>query len=200
MTNDRRVRLRAGSGRSPKQTRKPLSITEILQLEEALIEVFRTIRRLRELSSVARHIKFPSLPAAYSESIAIAATPLLFGIDWRGEYGGRESDLIVQNSARDKRLRVEVKATARHAFQEVKQKDLQADVLLWIRFGTCFETGCGPIEVAMINAPGRYIHKPCRLDVRRLENLPGITQAQTVHTFQSLRSMLELVSSGGQRE
>ena len=77
-------------------------------MEEALIEVFRTIRRLRELSSVARHIKFPSLPAAYSESIAIAATPLLFGIDWRGDYGGRESDLIVQNSARDKRLRVEV--------------------------------------------------------------------------------------------
>lgn len=125
-----------------------------------------------------------------SESIAIAATPLLFGPDWRGNYGGSSSDLLVENGTDHRRLRVEVKATGRHAFQEFKDKDLQADVLLWIRFGTRLEAGSGPIEVAVIERPGKYIRTQRRLDVRRLEAIPGIREAQKVLRFDRLDSML----------
>jgi hypothetical protein len=190
MSRSRQTESRVQPGPHAAQVRKALTVDEILQLEAALMEVFRTIRQLKERSPAAKHIKFPPLPAAFSESIAIVATPLLFGSDWTGRYGGSLSDLIVENTKTCGRLRVEVKATGRHAFQELKEKNLQADVLLWIRFGTRFERGSGPIMVAVIESPGKYIGGQCRLDIRRIENIPGIRDAQKVHQFETLESML----------
>jgi len=154
------------------------------------MEVFRTIRRLRERTFAARHVKFPPLPSVFSESIAIAATPLLFGPDWTGRYGGRLADVVVESSITRRTLKVEVKGTGQHAFQELKDKDLRADVLLWIRFGTRFELGSGPIEAAVIADPGRYVSSQRRLDVRRFEAIPGIRRAQRVFRFENLESML----------
>jgi hypothetical protein len=165
-------------------------VKEILELEAALMEVFRTIRDLRVRSAAARHIKFPPLPSIFSESIAIASTPTLFGPGWRGRYGGRLADLIVENATAGSMLKVEVKATGRHAFQELKDKDLRADVLVWLRFGLRLELGNGPIEAAVIERPGRYIQKQCRLDVRRFEAVAGILGAQRVLQFDSLSAML----------
>ena len=131
--------------------RKPLTVPEILELEAALMEVFGTIRELRERSTAARYIKFPPLPSVLSESIAIAITPTLFGADWKGRYGGSAADMIIENLATRNLLRVEVKATGRHAFQELKEKDLRADVLIWFRFGRRLELGAGEIEAAVID-------------------------------------------------
>ena len=154
------------------------------------MEVFRTIHQLRQRSFAARHIKFPPVPAVFSESIAIAATSVLFGSDWEGRYGGRESDIVVENASTRRALRVEVKATGQHAFQELKEKDLQADVLIWFRFGRRFELGVGPIEVAVLHSPGRYVRSQRRLDVRRFEAIPGIQKAQEVLRFDNLMAML----------
>jgi hypothetical protein len=170
--------------------RKPLTVKEILELEIALMEVFRTIRELRVRSAAARHIKFPPLPSIFSESIAIATTPTLFGSGWMGRYGGRVADLLVENAVTGSTLKVEVKATGQHAFQELKDKDLRADVLVWLRFGRRLELGKGPIEAAVIEAPGRYITRQCRLDVRRFEAIAGILEAQKVFQFDSLTAML----------
>jgi hypothetical protein len=170
--------------------RKPLTVQEILELEAALMEVFRTIRELRERSPAARYIKFPPLPAVLSESIAIAITPTLFGSDWRGRYGGSAADLIVENLATRSALRVEVKATGQHAFQELKDKDLRADVLIWFRFGHRLELGAGEIEAAVIECPGKYVVSQRRLDVRRFEAIAGVREAQKVFRFESLAAML----------
>jgi len=161
------------------------------------MEVFRTIRHLRTHTAAAGHIKFPSLPSVFSESIAIAATPLLFGPGWRARYGGRTADVLVENTDTGHVLRVEVKATGRHAFQELKGKDLRADFLLWIRFGTRLESGSGPIEVALLESPGKYVTRQCRLDVRRLEAIPGLQEAQRLFRFESLKSMLTVAASRG---
>jgi len=155
------------------------------------MEVFRTIHQLRQRSVAARHIKFPPVPAVFSESIAIAAASVLFGPGWKGRYGGRESDIIVENANTRRALRVEVKATGQHAFQELKEKDLRADVLIWFRFGHRFESGTGPIEVAVLHSPGRYVTSQRRLDVHRFEAIPGIQQAQKIFRFESLGAMLQ---------
>jgi hypothetical protein len=176
--------------------RKPLTVPEILELEAALMEVFVTIRELRERSTAARYIKFPPLPSILSESIAIAITPTLFGADWKARYGGSAADVLIENLATRSLLRVEVKATGRHAFQELKEKDLRADVLIWFRFGRRLELGAGEIEVAIIESPGRYVPRQCRLDVRRFEAIAGIREAQKLFRFKSLAAMLAPLATG----
>ncbi len=172
------------------ELREPLTKDEIRELDLALIGVFRTIHSLRESNAVARHIKYPAMPSIFSESIAIAATPILFGEEWKGSYGGQASDLRIVNSISGKSLRVEVKATGQHAFQELKEKDLLADALVWIRFGRRYELGTGPIEVAVIETLGRYVKKACRLDVKRLEVIPGLLDGQRILRFANLEEML----------
>jgi hypothetical protein len=167
MRSARRGRPAGHLTRTQTQKRKPLTVNEILELDSALMEVFRTIHQLRQRSFAARCIKLPPVPAIFSESIAIAATPVLFGPGWKGRYGGRESDIIVENVRTRRALKVEVKATGQHAFQELKEKDLRADVLIWFRFGRRFESGRGPIEVAVVRSPGKYVRSQRRLDVRR---------------------------------
>ena len=195
MRSFRRGESAAHPGRAPRQKRAPLTVDEILQLEAALMEVFRTIRQLRTRTSAARHIKLPPVPSVFSESIAIATTPVLFGSGWKGRYGGHEADLIVENLTTRRSLKVEVKATGQHAFQELKLKDLQADVLIWFRFGHRFESGTGPIYVAVLDSPGRYVRTQCRLDVRRFEAIPGVQQAQKIFRFESLAAMLAEVDA-----
>ena len=81
----------------PSRVREPLTANQIIELDHALAEVFRMIRDIREQMPVARHIKFPSLPAVFSEFIVIAATPVLFGPGWKCQYGGSECDIIMEN-------------------------------------------------------------------------------------------------------
>jgi hypothetical protein len=187
---------KAAAARAP-AGREPLTVKEILELEGALIEVFRTIRELRLRTPAARYIKFPPLPSLWSKSIALVAIPTLFGPEWRGRYGGRIADVIAENAAAGSTMKVEVKATGRHAFQELKEKDLRADFLVWLRFGRRLELGSGPIEVAVLEAPGKYIDRQCRLDVRRFEGVVGILEAQKILRFDSLAAMLSPGSSAG---
>jgi hypothetical protein len=167
-----------------------LGPAEILELDRALINVFRLIRETHELNPVARLIKFPSLPAVFSESIVIAAATVLFGPGWRCRYGGKECDVILENTHGTETKRVEVKATGQHAFQELKAKDLRADVLVWVRFGRRYEVGAGAIEVVVIEDPGRHVSSPRRLDVNRFNAIPGIAASQKAFHFESIEELL----------
>jgi len=179
----------------PSRAREPLTPTQIIELDSALSAVFRMIRDMREQTPVTRHIKFPSLPAIFSESIVIAAAPALFGPGWRCGYGGSECDIILENTDGSLKKRVEVKATGQHAFQELKAKDLRADVLIWVRFGRRYELGSGPIEVAVIETPGKYIAQPRRLDVNRLDAIPGIIESQKILRFEFIEQLLGLTDN-----
>jgi hypothetical protein len=173
--------------------REPLNRELLLQLDRALIEVFGAITTLRARNPAARIIKYPSVPSVFSESIVIAAAGRIFGPDWRATYGAPMSDVLIENSVGE-RKRVEVKATGHHAFQELKTKDLQADVLVWVRFGRRFEIGGGPIQFSVLENPGQFIPKPCRLDTVRFERIAGIAANQKLHLFSSLE---ELLAEGG---
>jgi hypothetical protein len=167
----------------------PLLVEEILQLDAALMRAFRTIRELREELPAARHIKAPPMPPIFSESIVIAATPRIFGSGWKGGYGGAICDVLIEN-AEGERRNVEVKATGEWAFQEIKVKDLKADFLVWVRFGRRFNLGHGPIEIAILSAPSKFIPAARRLDTARLEKLLGSNDSLRTLSFDSLNELL----------
>ena len=172
--------------------RLPLTVDEIIELDSALVEAFRTIQALRSRFKAARHIKFPPLPSLFSESMVIASVHRLFGPTWEARYGGVECDVLIENLAGETR-RLEVKATGEHAFQEFKAKDLRADVLVWIRFGRRFQEGTGPIEIALLSQPSRLIPKACRLDKVRFERRVGSGDHLRLLSFESLHTLLGLV-------
>lgn len=172
-----------------RRKRLPLSIAEILDLDSALVEAFAAVRSVRERHRVALNIKYPPLPSVFSESIVIAAAEKLFGPEWKAEYGGADCDVILHNNSGSARA-VEVKATGEHEFQELKAKDLRAHFLVWVRFGRRYRDGSGGIVIAILETPGTYIARPCRLDTARLEKIPGVADALNVMAFQSLAELL----------
>jgi hypothetical protein len=178
-----------GRNRPAPRGRIPLIPEEILQLDAALVRAFRTIRDLREELPAARYIKFPPLPSIFSESIIISAAPRIFGPEWTARYGGSTCDVLIENH-RGEEKRVEVKATGAHAFQELKAKDLRADLLVWVRFGQRFDSGQGPIEIVILRDPSRFIPEACRLDTARFERRVGSTDALRSLSFDSLEALL----------
>jgi len=172
-----------------RQKRLPLSISEILDLDAALVEAFAALRGVRERHHAAMHIKYPPLPSVFSESIVIAAAEKLFGPAWKASYGGSECDVVLRDDLGSTRG-VEVKATGEHEFQELKAKDLRAHFLVWVRFGRRYREGSGGIAIAILESPGTYIARPCRLDTLRLERIPGVADALNVMTFSSLADLL----------
>jgi hypothetical protein len=188
MTSDGEIRSDGRHRQSPR-LRAPLSPEEIIQLDAALVRAFRTIGELREQLPAARHIKFPPLPSIFSESIVIAATPRIFGSVWTARLGGALCDVLIENGDGEEK-RVEVKATGVHAFQEFKTKDLRADFLVWVRFGGRFNFGQGPIEIAILGEPSRFISRACRLDTARLEKRIGSSDLLRVLSFDSLEALL----------
>jgi hypothetical protein len=155
--------------------RRPLTPQEIIELDQALIEVFALHRTLKSRIPTARYIKFPQIPAILSESFVIVAASKLFGAEWKAKFGGSLSDVQLLN-ATGQTLRVEVKSTASHEFQELKSKDLLADTLVWVRFGKRFHEGYGTIQIVILDNPGKYILEPMRLDIPRLMRRVGETQ------------------------
>jgi hypothetical protein len=170
--------------------RVPLCPVEIIQLDAAFVRAFRTIRELREELPAARHIKSPALPSVFSESIIIAAAPRIFGAGWKARYGGATCDVLIENGHGEEK-RVEVRATGVHAFHEFKAKDLRADFLVWVRFGRRFNLGQGPIVIAVLSNPARFIPSPCRLDTARFEKRVGSTESLRIQSFDSLEELLK---------
>ena len=170
--------------------RQPLTAEEILELDDALTEAFAAHRALRNRIPAARYIKFPPVPAILSESLLIATAQKLFGPDWKAAFGGSLSDVKLSDSAGRTR-RVEVKATARHEFQELKGKDLAADILVWVRFGKRFdEGGSGTIRMVLLDHPGNHISEPIRLDIPRLMERVGASSALREIEVSNLKDFL----------
>lgn len=188
--------FKTGDAQGRVACRTSLPVAMLIELDSALMEAFAVIQALRKRNRASELIKFPPLPSCFSESLVIAAAPRLFGAEWQAGYGGNECDVLLRSAA-GMRKRVEVKATGRHAFQELKGKDLQADILVWVRFGCRYETGHGSIQISVLENPGRYIQRACRLDTVRFQKIPGVAANQRVLTFATLPELLSIQTSDG---
>jgi hypothetical protein len=138
------------------RTRTLLSVEQILALDAALIAAYRDHDALCDAHPVARgHVSRPPIPSAFSESLTAFLTGTLYGVGATVAYGGAASDLLV--FSRDGRaLTVEVKASGVSRFQELKERDLAADALVWVDFGSRYVNGHGPVTFNHLPRPGRF--------------------------------------------
>ena len=133
-----------------------LSGDEVHALDGALLAAYRRHEELCLAHPIARgKISRPGIPAAFSESVAALVLPTLVDRITAIEFGGRAADLIVA-TADGGQLTIEVKASGVSRWQELKQRDLEADALIWIDFGRRYVDGDGPITAYYLPRPSRY--------------------------------------------
>lgn len=132
-----------------------LTAQEISDLDAALMMAYRMNDELRAKIPAARFIARPPIPAVLSESLIGYSAHWLFGDACTATFGGRQADLIVRRPLGDQLL-IEVKATGAGEFQEVKPRDLAADALVWVAFGSRYVDGNGPTDIYVLPDPSRF--------------------------------------------
>lgn len=139
-----------------------LTRSDVLELEKAIFSTFAAQKSIRMANEFAKLIKFPGIPSVFSENIVLLAAHKLFPQykHYNASLGGRVADIILsppKGSAVSKGVtpivKIEVKATANRGTLELKERDVQADVLVWVSFGNRFEGGRGPITVYVLSNP-----------------------------------------------
>jgi hypothetical protein len=100
-------------------------------------------------------IQYPKLPSVFSESLVVVCGPALFPNAKNIHLGGgHEADVVFDSSNVTKK--VEVKATGSKEFQEFGPRDVKADFLVWIAFGSVFENESeDTIRIYVLDEPRR---------------------------------------------
>jgi hypothetical protein len=137
------------------EERRILTRQEVIEVDRALSAVYSEYARLRELRPAARHIHRPGIPSIFSESLIAGAASAILGEDATAGFGGSAADLRVIRAGKPDLL-VEVKASGKHGWQEIKERDLERDFFVWVAFGDRYESGEGPIDVFALPEPSRY--------------------------------------------
>jgi hypothetical protein len=158
-------------------SRQLLSVNALLDLDAALIEAYRKHSTLCETHPIARgQISRPGIPSAFSESLTAHLIAHFQGDNSSATYGGRTSDLLVLAANGDVRT-TEVKASGVSRFQELKERDLAADALVWVDFGSRYVEGHGPVTFHHLPKPRRFAttRRKLTLDVflRSVQQLDG---------------------------
>ena len=140
---------------TPLSHRALLTAREISDLDAALMAAYRMHNELRAKIAAASFIARPPIPAMLSESLVGYSAHWLFGDACVATFGGTQADLIVRCPLGDQLL-VEVKATGSGEFQEVKPRDLAADALVWVAFGSRYVDASGPTDIYVLPDPSRF--------------------------------------------
>jgi len=163
---------------------------ELLELDSLLIEAYTSFHELRNRSSVARWIHYPSVPAEFSESLIVHCAEHFFGNGWMAKFGGKLCDIILERPG-DQRT-VEVKATGQTNFQELKAKDLAADFLVWVHFGSRYINGHGRLSIYILKSPKKYFEKSLRLKLRDFLRYTEGSSDLTYIEVESLQKLLDV--------
>ncbi len=154
---NRPVRLEMKPARYRGSRRSLLSAGEMLALDEALIDAYRQHRALCETHPIAAgRISRPGIPSSFSESLTALLAPQLLGPGSTAAFGGRACDLLI-TTGEGRALTAEVKASGVSRFQELKERDLAADSLVWVDFGSRFVDGHSPVIFHHLPRPDRFL-------------------------------------------
>jgi hypothetical protein len=141
-----------------------LTRAEVFDFENAIFATFAAQSAVRAAHPLASRIKFPGVPAPFSENIVLLAASKLFP-RYKGyipSLGGKLADVIlspplggitVPSMSPPPIVKVEVKATASRGTLELKPRDVRADILVWLTFGDRFEGGKDAITVYVLLDP-----------------------------------------------
>ena len=126
---------------------------------------------LRAQYPLAALIQYPKIPPRLTESIAIhllnsgGLGNLAEGVRATLSHAG--GDVLV-SQPNGEHLRVEVKGTAGSAFQHLSEKDLDAHLLMWVHYDTCFmEGGTREFTVHLILTPRKHFPRAGRITLRK---------------------------------
>jgi hypothetical protein len=156
-------------------SRELISTQEIKELNKLLRQVFEYITNLKNKNRLANKIKYPQLPSILTESLAIhllkkGIIPELSGFNF--DFGGRIADVLAKRNSR--KIKIEVKATAKSAFQYFGEKDITADYILWIHFANFFMNyNDTKIEIYIIKKPSYYFDKTVKITLTKLKQIVG---------------------------
>jgi hypothetical protein len=156
--------------------KKPLTKDEIKELSNLITQVFSYLNRLKQRNQLASRIQYPKIPPVFSESIImhlINDRKILEGLTISDvNFGGKKGDILISTNRGE--VRVEVKATAKSAFEYFGQKDITADYLTWVHFGDYFAGGNDNlIEINVIRQPSRYFKQPVKITLSKLKQVIG---------------------------
>jgi hypothetical protein len=156
--------------------REILSLEEIKKLNELLRRVFGFIADLKKSDKLAEKIKYPQVPSSLTESLALhLLNRNLILSELRGyhsNFGGNLSDLKATKGG--KVLKIEVKATAKSAFQYLGEKDIRADYIVWFHFNDFYSDQLqSTIEVYTIENPRTHFKRPTKITLSKLKEIVG---------------------------
>jgi hypothetical protein len=165
-----------------------LSQDEIIRLAHVLKGIYRNHAALRAQEPTAKFISVPPIPQVLTRSLAVACVCKWFGSQWHVELGRRSRETILLSHESESKS-VAVKATGKSGFQEIKEKDLKVDCLVWIDFGESLTKGFGEIVVYVFENPAAAIKERRRItraDFIRLGEEAGSLKS---HRYPSLDAM-----------
>jgi len=153
----------------PKSLRQPLTPEDLRELAALLRQAFKCISKLKKLKLAARRITYPKLPSAFSESLVVHCGPILFPNAKNIHLGGgHEADVVFDSSNGTKK--VEVKATGSKEFQQFGPKDVNADFLVWIAFGSVFENEADDtVRIYVLAKPKRAFPDKTKITLARFK-------------------------------
>jgi len=135
-----------------------LNATKIGELIKTLRELFKYHQDLQDRREVAISIQRPKIPPLLSRSLVVDL----------GNRGGMRSlecsdfDLLpgkknnVVAISSNRQVKIIVKATGKSAFQNLGNKDIDADFLVWVHFNRYFEDDwLHEIEILTLREPKR---------------------------------------------
>jgi len=157
-------------------TRELLSIKEIVNLGILLCDVFDYITKIKKKEKLGDKIKYPQIPSILSESLAIHLLNkkiILSELErFRFDFGGRTADILANKN--EEKIKIEVKATAKSAFQYFGPKDIVADYIIWIHFEDFFmDLEKNIVKIFIIKNPGKYFEKPVKITLSKLKQVIG---------------------------
>ena len=173
-------------------SRKLLSDVEIGELILVLRKFFAFHKELQVSSDVASYIQRPKIPPFLSEALVVdlGNRGLLLSLECV-DYSLSTTGGDVVAFCDSLPVKIEVKATARSAFQLLSKKDIEADYLIWVHFDTFFEdVEKDDIEFFILREPSSVFEKSRKITLPVFMKLSG---EQLVVDRISLHHYLQLV-------
>lgn len=165
-----------------------LEFDEIATLVGMMRRAFQFFDQLRESNPLAEWIQYPKVPSILSESLVvhlINRRVIIGDLSDTASLGSKGADVIVQNGC-GREQRIEVKASAKQAFSEFGDKDINADILVWVHFGDLFANDDTSIEVLVLRNPKRFFDRRRKITLATFKKCAGGDVERTVVTIDSL--------------
>ena len=156
-----------------------LEETDLVELDAVFRALHGHVDGLRRSSKVGHYIAWPKLPNALTEGLVCLAAPAIFGAGVTAALGGGVADVVVTDQAGGV-CRVEVKGTGPAGFGLLTERDVHADVLVWVDYGPRLRLGSPSVTLWVIPRPAGLLSSGRAMLPRVLANVPEASRRSVI--------------------